>query len=311
MTENKNMKIEGRKPHPSKHDPLEQRIRQLIREHVLSTPLGKESLEKVNDLQIDYFRGALRNLDKPELVYEDTQKLLKELAAVTHSKIVEGEELLDRLPKGKPVFAVLNHFSAYKLTTIEPQTIGLSEKEMNIENGEYTEEIYPFPIFYAPLEPVAERLGDNLSDAHLAMPGQHLKRVQAAAGLIVVPEERRQFQLIKQRTADVIAAHPNSLMVIFPEGETSGKRNEGTPFDTVGFHSGVWGITTELAKEGMVVPIITAYQYWNPKSGFEVGIVDLWTPSPETTREEQDQQAETSREKMQKALDVRMGRERK
>jgi hypothetical protein len=295
---------EERKLHPSQNDPLEQRIRKLIREHVYSSNLGRESFTQVNNLQIDYFQTSLSQLDDPTKIYQSTQKLVQEIAKTTRSHIVEGEEILERVPKRKPVFVAVNHFSGYKLISIPPQKVGLTETEMAETGKGTTEEIYPFPVFYAPLSPVAKQLECDLIDAHLEMPGKHLRQLQEAAGLLVVPAERGQFQLIEQRTKDLFIKRPNSLMVLFPEGETSGKRNNGGPFDTVGFHSGLWRIATDLAKEDLIIPIITAYQYWSPNFGFEIGIVDVTIPDP-SLEKDPEQLALVSRGKMQAALDKR------
>lgn len=299
---------ETRTPHADIHDPLEIRIRRIIRELVESNPFGVNAMTTARELQKAYFIKSLSNLGHPEEIYKDTQELLKTIASLTNSRIVEGMEILDKLPIEKPVFVVLNHFGINKLTTLPPKEVGLEQNEVETTSGKSVEEIYPFPMYYAAMQPVAEKLGVDLSEAHLKLPGQKLTVLQEIAGLIVIPEEKGQFDIIKQRTFDVINVRQNVAMVIFPEGETSGKRIEAGPFDTVPFHSGVWGIATELIKEGLSVPVLTAYQYWNPKSGFEIGIVNIDILKSDTTREEQDSLAENSRKKMQQALDLRMGK---
>lgn len=299
---------ETRTPHASIHDPLEIRIRGIIRDLVESNHFGAKTITTVRELQKAYFIKSLSNLRHPEEVYMDTQELLREIASLTDSKIVEGMEILDRLPTGKPVFIVLNHFGINKLTTLSPTEIGLEQNEVETTSGKSIEEIYPFPMYYAAMWPVAEKLGIYLSEAHLKLPGKNLTTLQEAAGLIVIPEEKGQFDIIKRRTFNVVKTRQNVAMVIFPEGETSGKRTKAGPFDTVTFHSGVWGIATELIKEGLTVPVLTAYQYWNPKSGFEVGVVNIDMPKLDTTKDEQKVLAAESRTKMQQALDLRMSK---
>lgn len=300
---------ETRIPHADIHDPLERRIRGIIRELVESNPFGANAMATIRKLQKAYFIKSLSNLGHPEEIYRETQELLKRIASLTNSRIVEGMEILDRMPTGKPVFIVLNHFGINKLTTLQPQEVGLEQNEVETTNGKSIKEIYPFPMYYAAIQPITEKLGVDLSEAHLKMPGQKLTALQEAAGLIVIPEETGQFELVKQRTLNVINAHPNTAMAIFPEGETSGKRTEAGPFDTIEkFRSGVWGISTELAKEGLLVPVLTAYQYWNPENGFEVGVVNVDTPRSDTTEDEQKPLAKESRRIMQQALDLRMGK---
>lgn len=300
---------ETRTPHASIHDPLEIRIRGIIRNLVESNHFGADTMAAVRELQKAYFVKSLSNLGHTEEIYLNTQELLRKISSLTNSKIVDGMEILDRLPTGKPVFIVLNHFGINKLTTLTPAEIGLKQNEVESTSGKSIEEIYPFPMYYAAIQPITEKLGVDLSEAHLKMPGQKLTALQEAAGLIVIPEETGQFELVKQRTLNVINAHPNTAMAIFPEGETSGKRTEAGPFDTIEkFRSGVWGISTELAKKGLLVPVLTAYQYWNPKNGFEVGVVDLDFPKLDTSKDEQKMLASKSRLKMQQALNLRMNK---
>jgi len=298
------METSNRTPHADIHDPLEMRIRTLIHNEVESTPFGVDVVEKIRQSQKLYFKQALNDLESPEKIYKNTQDVLKDIAITANSRFIEGKDLLDQLPKGKPVFVALNHFGFNKLTTLHPDEIGLTDDEVTTM-GQKASEIYPFPVYYAAIQPVAEVLEDNLSEAHLKMPGGKLPMIQKSAGLVVVPEEKGQFSTIVDRTVEVFREHPNSAMVIFPEGKTSGKSNQGSPYDLVPFHSGVWGIATEIAKTGLIIPVVTAYQYWNPNSGFEVGVIGVDVPRSDMTREEQNDLAENSRQKMQAALNAR------
>lgn len=253
------METQGRNPHPKKDDPLEQRIRGLIRQEVYSTPRGQQMFSQVDVLQRKYFRECLLRLNDTKYIHDTTQDLLRQLSEVTNSRIVEGEDHLAGLKRGSPAFAIVNHFSAYKLITMEDKELGLDFPD--------DREIYPFPIFFSPVYPVAQRLGDNLYDAHLELPGS-LARIQEAAGLLVVPKDNGAFGSIRDRTEELIQRRPNSLTVIFPEGGTSGKRNMGGPYDLDRFHGGSFAIAEELG-----IPVIPVCQYFNPDSGFEIGIL--------------------------------------
>jgi hypothetical protein len=54
---------------------------------------------------------------------------------------------------------------------------------------------------------------------------------------------------------------------MYPEGGTSGKRNEGTPYDLDNFHSGTLVVAAELG-----LPILPVTQKLNPESGMELRI---------------------------------------
>lgn len=258
--ENTVMKNEGRNPHPRRGDPLEERIRSLISSQAYSTEAGRQIFEDARKLQLNYFKNSLLNVSNPNLIHEKTQKLLHDIAKTTGAHIVEGEDILKTLPKGRPIFTETNHYSGYKLTAIRQSELGVNYPEVD--------EIFPFPFFYAPIVPVADALGDYLYDAHLELPGE-LKRIQEGAGLLIVPEDDGSFTGIKKETEKMISRHPNSLIVIFPEGGTSGKRNMGGPYDMDHFHGGSFAIA-----EALDMPVVPVYQYFNPDSGFEIGILE-------------------------------------
>lgn len=303
---NSKMSEYNRTPHPDISDPLEVRIRDVIKTIVYSTDFGINSLNQVKLIQKDYFTKALKNSDREGNIYADTQSVLERIAEVTNSKLVEGKDLLSNLPKGEPVFVAVNHFGINKLTTLTPDEIGLKTGDFQTSNGKPVKEIYPFTMYYAALEPVAKILNIGMSEAHLILPSKRLARLQEEAGLIVIPENKGEFQLITERTRALVNKHPNSLIIVFPEGETSGKRNQSHPYDLLPFHAGLWGIATELARDGLIIPVITAYQYWNPKTGFEVGVIAIDIPKSSDGREDIRNKAKIAHDKMQEALNRKL-----
>lgn len=288
----------GRNPHPARNEPLEKRIRGLIQDQAYSTGLGKRMFADSRSLLVPYFRDSLVNLNNPQLIHDRTQELLHQLATVTNAKIVDGEEKIDLLPKKSPIFAAVNHYSGYKLMNIEQSEFGTNLSGMD--------DVVPFPFFYSSLSPVADKLGDYLYDAHLEMPGA-FGQVQEKAGLLVIPEEQNAFEDIKRKTQEMISRRSNSLIVIFPEGATSGKRNMGGPYDLDRFHGGSFAIAEELG-----IPVIPVCQYFNPNSGFEIGVlppVKFDNPPPieneDARRKYFSFAAENTRQQMQAWLDQR------
>jgi hypothetical protein len=256
------MKNEGRTPHPRKDDLNEQRIREQIENEVYSTELGKKMFGQVYDLQVAYFKSSLGHLEDKNLIHDDTQKTLEAISIATNSQIVEGREVLENLPKHSPVMVVANHYGGFKLTMIEQEKIGLNVGTEKIDD------LPPFPLYYAAFKPAANILEDNLYDAHLELP-EPLLKIQEAAGLLVVPENNKAFPEIKRRTEEITKIHPNSMLVVFPEAGTSGKRNGGGPYNLDKFHSGSFAIAEELG-----LPLIPMAQYFNPQKGFEIKLFD-------------------------------------
>ncbi len=289
-----------RNPHARREDPLDQRIKNLIREQAFSTEGGREMFARSRQLLVDYFKSSLSALADPVAIHDITQVLLHELAKATNSRIVDGEENLKDVRKESPFFVISNHYSGYKLMDIEQTELGLDLEEID--------DVVPFPFFYAPIAPVADRLGDLLYDAHLELPGS-LGKIQEEAGLLVVPKDDGSFGAIRSRTQKIFSRRSNSMVVIFSEGETSGKRNKGGPYDLVEFHGGSFAIAEELG-----IQVLPVCQYFNPKSGFEVGILPPlnFVNPPEAKVENKDARieyfdniAQQTREKMQSWLNTR------
>lgn len=280
--------------HNPGQDPLELRIRGLIRDHVYSKGKGKEMLDKAKAQEVDYLKDCIGNIDDSKSIHNRTQQVLKELATSTNSKIVEGEENLAKISANGHVFALVNHFSAYKLIAIDQEEVGTNIPEVN--------ELYLPPMFYASIWPVAEKLGRPLYEAHLKLPGP-LKKIQEAAGTLIFPNPGKdggQFSVVLERTKNHIENHPNGLSVIFPEGGSSGKRNNGGPFDLEHFHGGPISIASELG-----VTILPVAQYFDPEKGFELRVFEPFTPSPGIAREKASELADKTRKQMQAWLDTK------
>lgn len=300
-----------RKPHPSASDPLEVRIRGLIREQAYSTAEGMKMWGESRQIQQHFFQDVLSHLDDPSYIHDKTQETLRKLAGTTNAEIVNGEENARQIKT--PALVVLNHYSGYKLNSLKPEDLDTDFGKM--------EELYPFPSFFASLVPVAQAVGEGtgLYDAHLEYSTKEantsLRQVQEAAGLLVIPESNGGLSSTLASTRELLEEHPNSLLVVFPEGESSGKRNNGTPYDMMPFHSGAFVIAAELG-----IPILPAVQYFNPERGFEVSVLpplkDIQTfakdPNGRPTEESKvyyENLAELTHQKMQSELNKLSGKQ--
>lgn len=282
--------------HNPGNDPLEQRIKGLIRDHVYSTELGRRMFSEAKALEVSYLRDCVDHISDSRFTHDRTQQLLRDLAKTTNARIVEGEDNLEKLPKKSYVFAVVNHFSGYKLIAIDQE-----EAEISVPG---VEEIYLPPMFYSSIFPVAERLQDNLYDGHFEWPGI-IGQIMKASGLILIPTSGEgRTNIVHQRTKEHMIEHPDSLIVIFAEGGSSGKYNNGGPFDLAQFHKGSFIIA---GKED--IPILPVAQFFNPSSGFELKVFEPFAVDP-TKDPSKDEEyfvglAEDTRQQIQAWLDTK------
>lgn len=250
--------------------PEEKKIMALLKEELISTDWAKDTFSDIQKMLVRYFSDSLSNIQNSLYVHDRTQQLLIDIATITKSKIVEGQENLKDFPKGSPVFLFTNHLGLYKLATIDPkEELGLGDVGVD--------KMYSLPLFHASNVPVAEALNDNLYIAAFEFPGRVGEIQKMAGGVIIRLEEEKDLlkdnvrgtdRLITQ-TRNFMDHHPNGALSILPEGKTSGKRAGKSSYDLDDFKTGAFVVAAALE-----IPILPVPQYFNPNSGFEVGILE-------------------------------------
>ena len=250
----------------SQNDPKEIAIREKIENLVMQEAWAKDAFLKIQERQIAYLRDAVAHREDTEYVHDRTQEVLKEIAVLVKSKIVEGGELLEGVPVGSPALIATNHFGAYKLLGIDPK------EDVGVDMGEYRA-MYPYPMYFAALAPVAERLRDGLYYASNDFPGV-FGEIHTAAGFIHVPAlaESKTAALIEQ-TKEAIAKRPHTAIVNYPEGTTSGKPTGGGPYDLNAFKTGAYVIASQLD-----MPVVPVAQYFDPHEGFKLKVFKPFIP---------------------------------
>lgn len=280
-----------KKPHAD--DPKDIRIRKLIEDNFLQEEWARQAFGNIRGEQIDYMKDTVVHADDPEYVDTKTQEILKSISAELHSTIEEGQEYLEQLPKGKPVLIMTNHLGTYKLAGINPQT-ELGEHAAKIDQYNF---MYPYPLYFAALSPVAEAIGDKLSYSSDDFPGVFGK-IHTEAGFIHVPPASlvtsgRTEALIRQ-TAEVVRRRPNTAVVNFPEGGTSGKYNDAGPYDLLDFKTGGY-----VVAAGVDMSVVTVAQFFDPRQGMRLKVFEPLTIPPTTTREHYHELAAEAQQEMQ------------
>ena len=256
----------AKKPHAQ--DPKDIRIRQIIEHDFLQDEWAKAAFNTIHHQQIDYLQDAIANVDRPGHVSDATQNVLKSIAGELHSTIEEGGEQLENIPSGTPVLIMTNHLGTYKLDGINPQR----DLGDNVPRYDGYDFMYPYPLYFAALQPVAEALSNNLSYTSDDFPGV-FGQIHSEAGFVYVPPATmmtggRTEALIEQ-TRQVIRQIPNTALVNFPEGGTSGKYNEAGPYDLLDFKTGGYVVAAEL---GMT--ILPVAQYFDPHEGMKLKVFE-------------------------------------
>lgn len=293
---------------PKPDDLKEQRIVGEIRKRFFSSGWAKNTFGQLRGIQINHLKDSLSHLQDSSYIHDKTQDLLAKLADITNAKIIEGKENVDVLSKGKAVMIATNHLGSYKLNSLTPDEL----RNIGI-NGPVLPIYYPFPLYFASMMPVAEKLENNLYEASFEYPGK-VKEIYMASGSIEVPppppspigvkDLRQENQtngrasILIDSTRELIRKHPNAAIVSFPEGGTTGKRNGKGPYDMENFRGGSFLIAAEAG-----IPVLPVVQYFNPNSGFELKVFSPIFPEVGRTKDYYQEIAKKSSVKMQAWLD--------
>ena len=283
----------------SQEDPMEIAIREKIGQTVLEKLWARGAFSEIRQLQIDYLKNAIGHIENPETVHDITQEVVKRIAELLRTKIVEGGELLAKVPKGSPALVMANHLGAYKLTAISPK------KDLGIDIPGY-DAMYPYPMYFAALEPVAREIDDNLYYVSEDFPlifGQ----IHTEAGFVYVPPasikiERGRTVFLTEETREAINNRRNGAYVNFPEGGTSGKYSGLGPYDLDPFRTGGYVVAANLN-----IHIIPVAQYFDKEEGYQLKVLEPLIPEV-TDKEGYQKIADGHRAEMQDWLNECQGK---
>lgn len=275
---------------PRATDTNEVRITKTISDELLRSDWARSYFDNAKRAQIDFFKFSLSNLDNPRLVYSKTQELLKRLAQMGRVEIASGEENLNHLPSGQPFIIATNHLGDYKLSAIHPSELGLTLE---------TDQIHPFPMYYAPYSLIAERQGVDVSAAHIKLL-EPLNKIEEASGLVTIVVKEDGLPRLEKATNGVFDKHHNTALVVFPEGGTTGKRNGGGPYDLERFHAGAFVIAGHLG-----LPLLPVAKYFDPNEGYKLGVLPAIHLEKDGTYDDYRNLAESVQRDMQAWLNTR------
>ncbi|HSX27226.1 MAG TPA: hypothetical protein VLG25_00410 [Patescibacteria group bacterium] len=260
---------------PRADDHRDVRIREIIRKIFIKEPWAEKVFANIREEQIAYLKDVVHSVSDPVYVDRVTQETLRKIGGELRATIEEGVEHLTPL-QGKPVLVTTNHLGTYKLAPINPR-VDLGEDVPKYEGYDF---MYPYPLYFAALSPVAEALGNALSYASNDYPGV-FGQIHSAAGFIHLPPAS-QFNdgrtgALKQQTAELFQRRPNTALVNFSEGGTSGKYDEKGPYGLRDFKTGGYVIAAELG-----LPMLAVAQYFDPLIGMRLKVFEPFYPQTGT-----------------------------
>jgi len=240
--------------------PEDWRITKLIFD-LLKTPWSKEMAKSIQERMVSFFDFAFVNIGTPEKVRLFFERTLEESAQISKAHIASGEEYLAGIKDKKGVIVVINHFGLYKATMVPN------------ENGKYPvalDRISPFPVRLMAMKCLSDKLNVGLFETALELPTGLLEIQEVCNGITIPNEGTGRTQMLIEKVETTLNKNPGAIVVMYPEGGTSGKSNMGSPYDLLDdFQSGAFFVTAALD-----LPILPACIYLNADEGLELHILE-------------------------------------
>lgn len=276
---------------PIDTDPDEINIRSKL-ESLLTTNWSKSTIQRLKEIQQNFFEFSLNNFKDKSAILAKYRGTLANLSEATKSTLGTLPKDLDKLRESRGLIVVTNHLGLPKLTRIDN-----SQKVY----GSTLSSIEPFPVRHAALLLLADKLNhQEIHEASIELPSPILEIQEACEVLTISPSGSGRTSTLQEKVRALLARSPHSLIVMYPEGGTSGKRNHGGPYDLEDFKTGSFVIGAELE-----IPIIPVTQFFDPNEGIKVDVADPIFLKPEDL-DKVGEIAGATQLRMQKILDQRI-----
>ncbi|MEK7472466.1 MAG: hypothetical protein AAB625_00325 [Patescibacteria group bacterium] len=249
---------------PNKDDPREKAIREKL-DLINNTEWSKSFFEIVKNKQVEFFRNSINKTPSTLSVRNLYLDLVEEISSKGKTEIKSGIDNLLEIHSG-PLIVITNHLGTAKISRIKTNIININNYPL--------EEIEPFPVRVAPISLIAQKLSLNLHECAIELP-QPFLNIQNQSGVITIPARGEgKTKLLQSKINSLISTEPNSLIIMYPEGGTSGKRNDGNPYDLDIFHTGSFVIAKNLN-----LPILPIFQSFDSNHGSRLDILKQIMPN--------------------------------
>ena len=255
---------------------------------ILSTEWSQQAMSSLRGELSGFFLYALDHQGEPDLVHSRYEGLLPKLAEISKASISEGEDHLKEMSGEDGIIVVTNHLGLGILTIIDN-----SQNQFPIPLKEFAGS----PVRLAALQLISKELKAPLYEAAVELPEPLLSIQNATNTVTVSVEGQGRTQKLTSDVEGLIDKQPGAVVIMYPEGGTSGKRNMGTPYDLDEFHSGAFVVAARLK-----LPVLPVCQYLDPNEGLKLYILPPLYPTT-SDLESIDRITQDTKSLMQQKLD--------
>ena len=258
--------------HRTTYTTNEQLIAGKMHDLAAHVPIG--NLECIKRIQLNFLCNSLIG-EKPSLQANFVDTCLDICSVMECNYIIEHS--LNLLNEQKAIIAIANHFGVNKLTKITEEEIrnciqskvcsGSTHDDLTLTNDD------PFIFLFSSAVGFMNSVINN-NESHFSIVSmeyvQPFSKLVRLTGGIVVPEKSpRKYENIREEAKAIIESSieegKTPIFIIFPEGGTSGKRNEGSPYSLTEFKNGYSRLSFDLN-----IPVIRLITYFDQFSKLTV-----------------------------------------
>jgi hypothetical protein len=220
-------------------------IKQLL--NYYNNSLVKNNLLEVRQLQIDFFNSCINRQDK-KYVQSAFINLLVNIQEIFPIKFKEYTNVFP-----SKCLIVSNHLGIGKLAKIFPKDLSSSNDSFLPNNDSFI--FLGFPLFYYLF--VKQNCSfNNIKTISIPYESTPISILQNY--LSIIPTQKREFR-------EILINSSIDYLLVFPEGGTSGKRNQKGIYSLEDFNEGYLKFSIKLGMK--ILPII---QYLNKKGEYEL-----------------------------------------
>jgi len=280
----------------SQDDPLEIALRIRIENILTQSAWATTALTRARTTLTHCLTEALAYRHVPERLRAISRRACKVTAACIRTRVTNPTDLRihARILDG-PCLVLMNHLAVFKQCSIHTADVHVHIPQFP--------RICPFWADIAVVYPLARVWRHELSLVSHVYPGVFHELHLAAGYVHVHPiDTTDRITHIEMQVRALLARQPHTMLVMFPEGRTSGKINESDPYHLLPYRRGAYALARTLD-----IPRILVAQFFDPHLGMRLHILDVARlPTTGNTRCVCKQFAESDRARTQTWLDEQL-----
>ena len=279
------------------HNSAEKQITNKL--NILGKEICKKKLNKIKDLQLEFIAKSIVTIKM--VLQNELINTSLDLCELFGYEIQYNNKMHSIPPNG--LIIISNHIGLNKLTKINHKLI--IQKLTSIGGKNKIEQVQPllnddpFLLLFAPLIVVAKKLSKSNNIKIILIctkfPEPYSNIIKKSGGIILDPTIENQYKKLlhsaRKKVTECLQNSQIPVFIMFPEGGTSGKTNNDSPYSLLNFKTGYARLSRDLTINSL--PVVVSL---NQQSKLDITIL-------KTVSHSEIYDVNTIRSKMQSIID--------